>query len=156
MSLRPLVVASILGLSLACAAGMANAQQIYKWKDANGVTHFSQTPPATGTHYSKMHLSSAPEISSNPPPANAGDSAQSDSSTDNRARASSGTQPDTPSNRAQLCKQLNSNITLLQSKQPVVAAGSSGKQEVMSDNAREQQLATARAQQAQYCSAKGT
>jgi len=44
---------------------------------------------------------------------------------------------------------------LLQSKQPVVAAASSGKQEVMSDNAREAQLATARAQQTQYCSSKG-
>jgi hypothetical protein len=70
--------------------------------------------------------------------------------------AAGGTQPDTPSNRAELCKQLSSNIALLQGKQPVVTGGGDGKQQVMSDNAREQQLATARAQQVQYCSSPGS
>ncbi|HEY9110250.1 MAG TPA: DUF4124 domain-containing protein [Rhodanobacteraceae bacterium] len=156
MPLRTLFAASVIGLSLACVTGFACAQQIYKWKDANGVTHFSQTPPATGTHYTKMRMTSEPEISSNPPPPS---NAEKDDSSNAGAApgqsASGGTQPDTPSNRASLCKQLSSNIALLQSKQPVVTAGGNGKQEVMSDNARESQLATARAQQAQYCSSKG-
>lgn len=30
---------------LAAAAGNALAQQVYKWKDAKGVTHYSDTPP---------------------------------------------------------------------------------------------------------------
>ncbi|HEY1042303.1 MAG TPA: glutaredoxin family protein [Telluria sp.] len=30
---------------LAAAAGNALAQQVYKWKDARGVTHYSDTPP---------------------------------------------------------------------------------------------------------------
>jgi hypothetical protein len=51
---------------------------------------------------------------------------------------------------------LSSNIALLQGKQPVVTGGGDGKQQVMSDNAREQQLATARAQQVQYCSSPGS
>src|SRR5690606_4995579 len=41
---------SILGAALALAFAPALAQQtaseVYQWKDANGVTHFSQTPPA--------------------------------------------------------------------------------------------------------------
>jgi hypothetical protein len=156
MQLRTLLAVSVIGLSLACMAGLASAQQIFKWKDASGVTHFSQTPPAAGTHYTKMHLTGEPEVSSNPPATSgSGDNTESNTNAPRQAAASDGTQPDTPSNRAELCKQLMSNISLLQSKQPVVTKGGNGKQEVMSDNAREQQLATARAQQAQYCSSKG-
>ena len=34
----------------ACASGPALAGNIYKWKDANGVTHSSDQPPS-GQHY---------------------------------------------------------------------------------------------------------
>ncbi|MDE2226058.1 MAG: hypothetical protein KGJ46_12370, partial [Xanthomonadaceae bacterium] len=91
-----------------------------------------------------------------PPPApGSADSTEPDTGAPQQTAPASSTQPDTASNRAELCKQLGSNISLLQSKQPVVTGGN-GKQEVMSDNAREAQLATARAQQGQYCSSKGS
>ncbi|HJP98024.1 MAG TPA: DUF4124 domain-containing protein [Rhodanobacteraceae bacterium] len=151
---RSLFAASAIGLSILCIAGFANAQQIYKWKDASGVMHFSQTPPANGAHYTRMHLSSEPEVASQP-------ASPADGTSDSDGRnpaaappppAAQTTQADTPSNRATLCKQLSSNITLLQGKQPVVTAGDNGKQQVMGDSARQQQLATSRAQQLQYCS----
>lgn len=151
MQLRTLLAVSAFGLALACVAGFASAQQIYKWKDANGVTHFSQTPPANGMHYTKMRLTNEPDVASNPPAPASGDANdQGDAHPAPQAAPANQTQADTPSNRAELCKQLSSNITLLQGKQPVVTGGS-GKQAVMSDSAREQQLATARAQQVQYC-----
>ncbi|MGN6790267.1 MAG: DUF4124 domain-containing protein [Rhodanobacteraceae bacterium] len=155
--MRTFIAASVIGLSLTCVAGLAGAQQIYKWKDANGVVHYSQTPPTSGTHYTKMRLTNQPDVSSVAPasPNTEGTSAPDTSATAQSA-AAGGTRPDTPSNRAELCKQLSSNIALLQSKQPVVTDGGDGKQQVMSDNARESQLATARAQQAQYCSSKGS
>ena len=157
MHMRSFVVASAIGLSLACIAGFASAQQIYKWKDANGVTHFSQTPPSSGMHYTKMQLTGEPDVSSNPPPASDnGDNTEPGTSAPQQTAPASSTQPDTASNRAELRKQLSSNIGLLQSKQPVVTGGDNGKQTVMSDNARESQLATAQAQQAQYCSSKGS
>ena len=157
MNMRSFTAAAAIGLSLACITGFASAQQIYKWKDANGVTHFSQTPPpSSGTHYTKMHLASEPDVSSNPPSAAETSNTEPATSAPQQSAPASSTQPDTASNRAELCKQLSSNISLLQSKQPVVTGGSNGKQEVMSDNAREAQLATARAQQAQYCSSKGS
>lgn len=155
MNMRSFAAAAAIGLSLACIAGFASAQQIYKWKDANGVTHFSQTPPSSGMHYTKMRLTSEPDVSSNPPPAAETSNTEPATSAPQQTAASSGTQADTPSNRAELCKQLASNISLLRSKQPVVTGGD-GKQQVMSDNAREAQLATAQAQQAQYCSSKGS
>lgn len=153
MHMRSMLIASVVGLSLACVAGWASGQQIYKWKDASGVTHFSQTPPTNGTHYAKMQLSAEPDVASNPPAAssNEGDNNPAPASAPAQTAAASSAPADTPANRADMCKQLNSNITLLQSKQPVVT-GAAGKQTVMSDNTREQQLATARAQQTQYCS----
>ncbi|HET9818652.1 MAG TPA: DUF4124 domain-containing protein [Rhodanobacteraceae bacterium] len=157
MQLRTFFVASVVGLSIACIAGFASAQQIYKWKDSSGVVHFSQTPPAHGAHYTKMHLTSEPEVSSTTPaPAdNQSDANSEEKSATARRNGSKTTQPDTPSNRAELCKQLGSNIALLQSKNPVVTNGDNGEQQVMSGDAREQQLATARAQQVQYCGGGG-
>jgi hypothetical protein len=152
MHMRTLLVASVIGLSLACIAGLASGQQIYKWKDASGVTHFSQTPPNNGAHYSKMTLTQEPEVSSNPPSAASAETDASAPRNESRqATATGDTQPNTSSNRAKLCQQLSDNVALLQGKQPVVTGGSNGKQEVMSDSARQQQLATAHAQQAQYC-----
>lgn len=160
MQLRTFMPALALGAAFTLLAGAASAQQIYKWKDANGVTHFSQSPPASSTQYSKLKLTGQPDVAAPNPAASSdadadADNAQASAQAAGNARAGGGTQADTPANRAALCKQIASNITVLQGKAPVVAATSSGDQSVMSDNAREQQLATARAQQAQYCQSKG-
>jgi Domain of unknown function (DUF4124) len=41
---------SLFGLSLLLAAGAVSAGELYQWKDASGVTHYSQTPPASGRY----------------------------------------------------------------------------------------------------------
>lgn len=52
----------VLGAVLAFAAAPAIAQQtageVYKWTDANGVTHYSQTPPASGKYEHRLITSS--------------------------------------------------------------------------------------------------
>lgn len=153
MQLRTVIAASAIGLSIACVTTLASAQQVYKWTDASGTIHFSQTPPANGTHYSKMRLSNASGVSSVPPAAsNPEPSRESANEGATRIPAQAqGGQTDTPENRTKLCQQLASNVSLLEGKQPVVTAGTNGDQQVMSDDAREKQLATARARQAQYC-----
>src|SRR6185312_15455080 len=92
MNMRNFAAAAAIGLSLACIAGFASAQQIYKWKDANGVTHFSQTPPASGAHYTRMHLTSEPDVSSNPPQAAETDNSEPGTSAPQKTAASSATQ----------------------------------------------------------------
>ena len=47
---RPVVIAVALAAPLLLAATPLPAQQVYQWKDANGVTQYSGTPPA-GTDY---------------------------------------------------------------------------------------------------------
>jgi hypothetical protein len=49
----------VLGIAIALAAlPAAHAQQtageVYQWKDANGVTHYSQTPPANGRYEQRV------------------------------------------------------------------------------------------------------
>ena len=53
--LRPVFV-----LALPCALLLASAplaaQQVYKWKDANGVTQYSSTPPPEGSSYETREI----------------------------------------------------------------------------------------------------
>ncbi|WP_343123704.1 DUF4124 domain-containing protein, partial [Xanthomonas translucens] len=37
-------------LCLLTASGVAGATTLYQWKDAQGVTHYSQSPPADGKY----------------------------------------------------------------------------------------------------------
>ena len=45
-------VAAALALLLAAAPTLAQQQRVYQWKDANGVTHYTDTPPPQ-THKSR-------------------------------------------------------------------------------------------------------
>jgi len=51
----------VLACLLACAAMTAHAQStgVYKWKDARGVTHYSDTPPPAG-RYGSVATAPAP------------------------------------------------------------------------------------------------
>lgn len=43
-------VVAIASLAALCLCTGALAQELYQWKDANGVTHYSQTPPPRGQY----------------------------------------------------------------------------------------------------------
>lgn len=128
---------------LACA-------QVYKWTDAHGTTHYSETPPPTGTKYSQVSVNtggSAP-AADNTPPATA-------SSNSSNQSAGSPPQPstmnDTPENRAKLCTSLKANITTLQGSGPVVMTGTGGQQQLLNADQRKQQLDASQSQYNQYC-----
>jgi len=48
------MIGSILGLAIAVASTAAAAGEVYQWKDANGVTHYSQTPPPKGAYQQRV------------------------------------------------------------------------------------------------------
>lgn len=129
---------------LACA-------QVYKWTDAQGTTHYSETPPPVGTKYSQVTVSGgdAPAAA-----AASGDSSSSSgspsSSTQNNGDNS---QPvaDTPENRARLCSSLKANIGTLQGSGPVVMQGQGGQQQLLNADQRKQQLDATQSQYQQYC-----
>ena len=60
------LAASALALALAAPAGAW--QQVYKWKDANGVTHYSQDPPPAGKFESRTIVNRTPAPASGAQP----------------------------------------------------------------------------------------
>ena len=47
LSLRlPASMIALLGLALTCSPLLAQQQTVYQWKDAKGVTHYADAPPA--------------------------------------------------------------------------------------------------------------
>lgn len=51
---RAILVIAVLA---AAVAGSASAEQFYKWKDANGVTHYTSTPPPKGVESRRVAVS---------------------------------------------------------------------------------------------------
>jgi hypothetical protein len=135
-------------LLLLLALPLVAAAQVYTWTDAQGTPHYSDSPPPPGVHYQivKPMLGTAhPQPAAPPKPADTGTS-------DAVAPATATTRiDDTPDNRAKLCTTLTANVALLEGKQPVLVAGTDGKQHVLSDPQRQQELAKAQSQLKQYC-----
>ncbi|HJU07985.1 MAG TPA: DUF4124 domain-containing protein [Rhodanobacteraceae bacterium] len=146
-----LLVSAVLAVAALAACASASAQ-VYKWKDANGTTHYSDVPPPTGSKYQKVNVSSSVATTVAPAPASTAVAADASAKTAAPASASTARVPDTADNRAKLCKQLDSNIALLNSDQPLTSGDASTPQQNMSDVQRRQELATAQAQKKQYCS----
>lgn len=46
-----------LGVALMLVAAPASASKLYQWKDASGVTHYSDAPPPAGASYTNRNIS---------------------------------------------------------------------------------------------------
>jgi hypothetical protein len=133
-------------LALLLVAPLVSAQ-VYKWVDAKGTTHFSETPPSAGTKYSQVNIASsdaeAAASSSTALPVNAPN-----------VPTDSGSQPqvmtDTPENRAKLCTQLKGSIDALTGSAPVVEQ-QNGQQTLLNPDQRKQQLDASQSQYQLYC-----
>ncbi len=132
----------VLCLALLLSSAPLAATQVYKWTDAQGTVHYSETPPAPGTRYQQMNLAgTASPAATSPAPMPAPSPP---------APASTAPLPDTPQNRASLCASLKSNIATLKAGGPVVMQQGE-RQQVLDDKQRQAQLAAAESQLQQYC-----
>ncbi len=122
--------------------------QVYKWTDAHGTTHYSESPPPAGTKYSQVSVSGGdePASSSSTDSSSASTSASSSSDT-----SQSQSMADTPENRNKLCSSLKTNIGALQGSGPVVMQGTGGQQQLLNADQRKQQLGASQSQYQQYC-----
>lgn len=133
-------------MALLLFAPLASAQ-VYRWVDAKGTVHFSQTPPPPGMKYEVMHMASnsaSDAAASAPAPAG--------QTTPNAAGTAPAAKPSAPANAAELCKQLHQNLSMLNSQEALNVAGADGKPVALSDQQRAVQKATTEAQIKQYCS----
>lgn len=139
---------SLIAVALLLFAPLAAAQQIYKWTDAQGTVHYSQSPPPQGTKYKQMTLTGVEESANQPAAQPANDSTPAP--TDNASPPPSAPIADTPANRAKMCATLKSNLTVLQASGPVVMQ-ENGKPSVLDAAQRKQQIDAANTQYQQYC-----
>ena len=116
--------------------------QVYKWTDANGTTHFSQTPPPKGVKYKTINTPAESEqpVSASAPKKGQGDDAKDAQVNNNRAVQ-----------LKRFCAQLQSNITLLSSRQSLQRMGSDGKTSPVDDKLRAQQLKEQQQRYNAYC-----
>lgn len=121
--------------------------QAYKWTDANGTTHYSETPPPTGTNYKRITTTGSVEPLA--PPAATADKPAEASAVDSTPK----TVADTPENRAGLCASLMNNLAALKGSTPVVMQ-QAGKPVALDDAARKTQMDKAQSQYNQYCQSR--
>ena len=141
---------SLIVVALLLVAPLAVAQQIYKWTDAKGTVHYSQSAPPEGTRFQQVKLAGGVESSADTSTAQpAAETAPAPAA----APAPTGPVADTPDNRAKLCATLKSNLATLQGSGPVVMQ-ENGKPAVLNDAQRKQQVDSAQAQYQQYCAGK--
>ena len=126
-------------LLLAIAAAPLAASEVYSWKDARGVTHYSQTPPPAGTRYQLRNVrgngtatQGETQAPATPPPA---------------ATTAATTTPDSTTQ----CELARGNIQALQGDAPVHQTGADGKSRELDAAERGNQLGLAQAAERAYC-----
>lgn len=134
MRRSPLVMfAGLSLLGLACTGPVA-ASEVYQWKDANGVTHYSQTPPPKG-QYQQRQIN------------NRGASSPQQSSPTAAKPAAENTQ----------CASARANVDLLQSGNAVHEADAEGKPgRALTPEERASRLDLANAAVKAYCTKQPT
>jgi hypothetical protein len=130
-------------LLAACPLAFAQA---YKWKDAQGVTHYSDSPPAgQGAKVEKIQMKggvSTPTPSEGAAPARAATAATPPAGTP---------VADNPANRKQLCSQLTKNLEVLQKEAVVSMDDGKGGTQQLDAAGRQRQMETTQAQMTLYC-----
>ena len=110
--MRTVLATCLLTLAIGATSGVQaqSTGQLYQWKDANGVTHYSQTPPPRGSYQTRTvnPRSSTPASTSQTP----------------AAAPASDAVAATPQQRS--CAQARTNLQHLQSDRPVEMEGGDG------------------------------
>lgn len=133
---------------LACAACSAHAADVYKWVDAGGVVHYSDTEPAGDVKAEHLHLTGTAAAASSAAPASAAD--------DDATKPPDGAVDKTLASVAQSpekrCATARANLEVLQGNYPVgLDTGGNGKAQVLDDAARKAQITMAQTVIATYC-----
>jgi len=122
---------------LAVAALPLSASEVYSWKDARGVTHYSQTPPPAGTRFEVRNVRNDGATAAATPAAAPAAAAPTTAAAD--------------SNAASQCDVARANIAALEDAAPVQQVGADGTPRELDAQARSAQLELARAAARAYC-----
>ena len=137
-----------LWIVLALAAAGVQASDLYKWTDADGVVHYSDSEPPAPVKATKMHVAGTKT-------AGAADAAANDADDETAAakpEAAGGTLASSVQSAERRCEQARANLEVLQSKLTVgMDASGTGKAEMLDDKQRQVEVARAQTVIATYC-----
>jgi hypothetical protein len=137
--MQRLLPALMAGLVVACACVSATAGDVYQWKDAKGITHYSNTPPANGTYKTRVvHSDDTPAVA---PAATSATASAAPSPTPSAAPATSPAAEANPGEDPG-CAIARKDVELLQAKAPVLmdSDGDGKPDKILSDEDRAKHL----------------
>lgn len=128
----------VTALALLIVAAPLAASEVYSWKDARGVTHYSQTPPPAGTRFEvrNVHGNAASSTPVTPAPA--------------AALAAAATTTNAGGDNTQ-CELARTNVAALKGEGAVQQLGADGKPRALAGSERADQLALSEAAVRAYC-----
>jgi hypothetical protein len=137
---RPL----LLLILAAIASSSALAAEVYKWTDAAGVVHYSDTKPPDDAKAQLLTLTSTTTTES--------DAVAAEPEPEPEEKPADGALAGSPQRAELRCEQARSNLELLQSKYTVgLDTGAGGQAQVLDDAQRQRQIASAQTLIATYC-----
>lgn len=129
---------------LLCAGPALAATEVYKWTDADGVVHYSDTEPAHDLNAQRVRVTGLA--------ASDGDEAAAPQREPADAIAGTGaTGADSDANAAKNCTSAHAQLELLQSDTPVGMASAGANAKPLDPAARQAQIARAQSLIATYC-----
>ena len=146
--MRKIIISA--ALSLVCTSAMAT--QMYRWVDENGVTQFSQQPPAED-QYQRMQVKPAPELGTGSLAPDT-DSPADEQSEPNESTKPAGAAQLTPEQQAKLaeqCDALRANLTTMQNNPRLRRTLEDGTVERIGEDERQAMIAKAQADLQEHC-----
>ena len=134
-------------LSLVCTSAMAT--QLYRWVDENGVTQFSQQPPAED-QYQRLQVKPAPELGTGSLAPAPDASAEEQTEATEPAAAPQPT-PEQQAKLAEQCDALRANLTTMQNNPRLRRTLEDGTVERIGEDERQAMIAKAQADLQEYC-----
>lgn len=137
---------------LVLTIGRGALAQVYKWVDANGVTHYDQTPPAAGTAQ-KLALPAEPPSTASG--TGSADWSEADRAFRERQAKRQDAEAKAAAQQAQAdaaCAAARANAATLEESRRLVRHNAAGEREYLTDDERQQAIAQAEAKVASACS----
>ncbi|WP_425055056.1 DUF4124 domain-containing protein [Pseudomonas abyssi] len=143
--MRKIIISA--ALSLVCTSAMAT--QLYRWVDENGVTQFSQQPPAED-QYQRLQVKPAPELGTGSLAPAPDASAEEQTEATEPAAAPQPT-PEQQAKLAEQCDALRANLTTMQNNPRLRRTLEDGTVERIGEDERQAMIAKAQADLQEHC-----
>lgn len=142
------------GAALTLVAGLAAADQVYKWVDSEGHVHFSQTPPpGAATAVQRVNVDAPPPDPQSLQNQQGLIQAQQDEQKKAKEAADKAGKPDPQAEKLKKieCDDLNTKLAALQQQGRAATVDAKGNVTYLDDDARAKQIAQIQDQIAKNC-----